>query len=445
MKINPKFLFLGLLLIVFCRSMAQHKTVTDGDWMQNKVFLQNTPEAEYMYRLGDVDNLNFEWPERFDPFCGKTTEAHGFPWEMNAADIAGMDRMLNSSKYNPEAPRDCGMDGYTVDWKPEISKPSPIVFELAEVKGKVLKDAFLQLFIDDFQAPSLCSKFTVTINGIRFVEAERLLNAVDQGGPVGKLVTLPLPDDILRSIEGGKLSLMIDEALGAADGWAIDFAKLIINRKLTTNCIGTIQGFVKDKETLEIIAGATVTRIDNTTYKSDAEGSFWIKNVPTGLEVVRATAPGYAEGIGLADIGLGDENDPFDILLERSQGTAKYDGKVIEAGSTITLNAILFDVGSANLRAESKAELDKIAAFLTANPTAEIELSGHTSSEGDAAMNRSLSYRRVKACKDYVVAQGTDIGRIQAVGHGPDRPVASNDNEAGRALNRRVEMRVLRL
>jgi outer membrane protein OmpA-like peptidoglycan-associated protein len=90
-------------------------------------------------------------------------------------------------------------------------------------------------------------------------------------------------------------------------------------------------------------------------------------------------------------------------------------------------------------------ELDKVVAFMKANPGAEIELSGHTSSEGDAALNRSLSYRRVKACKDYIVSKGVDPGRIIAQGHGPDRPVAPNDTEANRAKNRRVEMRVVKL
>ena len=79
------------------------------------------------------------------------------------------------------------------------------------------------------------------------------------------------------------------------------------------------------------------------------------------------------------------------------------------------------------------------------NAGAEMELSGHTSSEGDRAMNRSLSYKRVKACKDYLVSRGIDEGRIIAVGFGPDKPVAPNDSEAGRAKNRRVEMRLTKL
>ena len=72
----------------------------------------------------------------------------------------------------------------------------------------------------------------------------------------------------------------------------------------------------------------------------------------------------------------------------------------LRAGDSLTLNNILFDQGKSELRPASLVELDRIAAFMRDNPAAEIELSGHTSSEGDAAMNRSLSYARVRACRD---------------------------------------------
>ena len=101
-------------------------------------------------------------------------------------------------------------------------------------------------------------------------------------------------------------------------------------------------------------------------------------------------------------------------------------------------------MSKAELKKESKPELEKVVQFLKDNPAAEIELAGHTSSEGDAAVNRSLSYRRVKACKDYITGKGIDPGRIVAVGYGPDRPVAPNDTEPNRKLNRRVELRIVK-
>ena len=105
----------------------------------------------------------------------------------------------------------------------------------------------------------------------------------------------------------------------------------------------------------------------------------------------------------------------------------------------------MFDQGKAVLRNESKLELDKVVDFLKLNQNAEIELSGHTSAEGEPNFNRSLSYKRVKSCKDYILLQGIDAGRIIAIGFGSDRPIASNDTDEGRAKNRRVEMRLVKL
>jgi len=117
----------------------------------------------------------------------------------------------------------------------------------------------------------------------------------------------------------------------------------------------------------------------------------------------------------------------------------------VSVGETINLNNIFFDQGKAELKTESKEELDRVIAFLQSNPNAEIELSGHTSSEGDADYNRSLSYKRVKGCKDYILIQGIDAGRIIAKGLGQDTPVALNDTETNRTQNRRVEIRFIKL
>ena len=78
-------------------------------------------------------------------------------------------------------------------------------------------------------------------------------------------------------------------------------------------------------------------------------------------------------------------------------------------------------------------DLEKVAAFMYTNSGAQIELSGHASSEGDANYNRLISYKRVKACKDYIVSKGIDPGRIIASDYGADRSIVSNDSEENRA------------
>lgn len=440
----------GILLIAAARHEArQARTVTaDVEWKAQSATLTATKEAGFIVRIGDVDNLGFGWPDGFDPFCGRMTESHGFPWQAEKADVAGFDRMLISGKFVREVTeRACGGDGYSESVDPPASPPVPYVLPIDVLKGATITNAYLQLFLDDFQAPLFCSKFQVTLNGRRFVEAERVFNAIVQTGPVGKLVTLEIPEEFFAAIGGGgRLELRLEEVTGAADGFAVDFIRLLVNRSRESACRGDQAGTVVDKQTLSPITGATVASGDAPPATTDGAGRFLLKGITSGFGTVTASARGYSDGSKTVDIAEGAEDNPEIIIeLEPGKATAAFAGQQLKAGETLRLNRILFDQGKSDLRPASLEELDRIVGFMKANPTAEIELSGHTSSEGDAAMNRSLSYGRVKACKDYVVGKGIDTGRITVVGHGPDRPVESNDTEAGRASNRRVEMRVLKL
>ena len=427
--------------------LAAQSVTSDLDWKAQGANLRNTKEAEFIIRIGDVDNLGFGWPQGFDPFCGRMTKAHPYPWAVNKADLPGFDRMIVSSKFDPKIKdRECGGDGYSSQEDPPPSRPVPYVLNTGAIKGAAIKNAYLQMFIDDFQAPNFCSKFQMTVNGTRFVEAEKILNSIEQSGPVGKLVTLRVPEEFYPALKSGKFEIRIDEVNGAADGWAIDFVRLLVNRNIEAVCKGDQSGTVLDKETNQPIAGARVFATDVAAVVTDADGRFQLKGLPSGFESVMASARGYNDGGTVADIAeTGEENPDITIFLDKGDGKVAFGGKDVEAGDTINLSGILFDQSKADLRPASIVELDKIVAFMKANAKAEIELSGHTSSEGSADLNRSLSYQRVKACKDYVVSKGVDTGRIVVVGYGPDRPVAPNDTEAGRAQNRRVEMRVLKL
>lgn len=434
------------LIALALLSQSAPKTISeDRDWKRQAATLKNSLEAELIIRIGDVDNLNFDWPENFDPFCGRMSETHAWPTnEAGEGDVPGTDRVVLSSKLNPDQPKGCGGDGYSGTWDPKKSKPVPFKLPLAALKGVELKNAWLQMFIDDFQAPSLCSKFRVELNGKRFTEFEKILNSIEQTGPVGKLITVPIPEEFYADLaEKAELVINIDESVGVPDGWAIDFVRLLVNRKRENTCKGTARGLVVMKGTDTPIPNARVSIADGLSVKTDAEGRFTIANVPTGFELVTASASGYADGTATADVGQGDENPEVRIELERGKQLV-FDQKKISVGDALTLANILFDVSKAELKKESKPELEKVVKFMKDNPTAEIELSGHTSSEGDAAVNRSLSYRRVKACKDYITGKGIDAGRIVAVGYGPDRPVAPNDTEPNRKLNRRVEMRIVK-
>ncbi|MFO7566348.1 MAG: OmpA family protein [Enhygromyxa sp.] len=73
-----------------------------------------------------------------------------------------------------------------------------------------------------------------------------------------------------------------------------------------------------------------------------------------------------------------------------------------------------------------------------------VEISGHTDNKGDHDRNVDLSRRRAESVKRYLVEHGVDEARIETVGHGPDKPIDSNDTKAGRANNRRIEFEIIR-
>ncbi|PCJ64972.1 MAG: hypothetical protein COA58_11925 [Bacteroidetes bacterium] len=101
---------------------------------------------------------------------------------------------------------------------------------------------------------------------------------------------------------------------------------------------------------------------------------------------------------------------------------------------------IYFETSSDVIKSESFKSLDKVATILLANPTANLSIEGHTDSQGDDNMNMDLSKRRAQSVLNYLSKKGADVSHLVAQGFGETKPVSSNDNKEGRALNRRVEM-----
>ncbi|EMR03593.1 Root adhesin [Cesiribacter andamanensis AMV16] len=117
----------------------------------------------------------------------------------------------------------------------------------------------------------------------------------------------------------------------------------------------------------------------------------------------------------------------------------------LKVGVSSVLRNIYFDFDKATFMKESYDELNKLERLLNENPDMVIEISGHTDNVGGKEYNRVLSQRRAQAVVDYVVQKGISKARISAKGYGEERPIASNDDDKeGRALNRRVEFKVLR-
>jgi OOP family OmpA-OmpF porin len=110
---------------------------------------------------------------------------------------------------------------------------------------------------------------------------------------------------------------------------------------------------------------------------------------------------------------------------------------------SVILKGVNFAFNSAHLTASSRSVLDQAAAGLKHHPLLKVEIQGYTDSIGTRAYNLKLSQQRAESVRDFLVTDGVAPGQLRARGYGPADPIASNRTAAGRALNRRVVMKVL--
>ena len=116
----------------------------------------------------------------------------------------------------------------------------------------------------------------------------------------------------------------------------------------------------------------------------------------------------------------------------------------LKVGQILTSKNILFDFNKSILRADSYEELEKVAKIMKANPNLVIEVSAHTDAVGSYSQNLALSEDRAYAAKQYLISKGINAERLASKGYGETTPVASNQTDGGRQLNRRVEFRILK-
>ena len=116
---------------------------------------------------------------------------------------------------------------------------------------------------------------------------------------------------------------------------------------------------------------------------------------------------------------------------------------VEERIESLLIEPVQFTTGTANFVGTSSEILDRVAETLNEYDQVNVRVEGHTDNVGDAAMNQQLSQQRADAVMNYFVESGIAASRLSAVGYGQERPVASNDTDAGRAQNRRVAFTVV--
>jgi outer membrane protein OmpA-like peptidoglycan-associated protein len=152
-------------------------------------------------------------------------------------------------------------------------------------------------------------------------------------------------------------------------------------------------------------------------------------------------------GAGVGAVAGGGVGYYMDVqekkLRDKMAGTGVT---VTRNGDNITLNmpsSITFALNSSDLNSQFYSALEGVTMVLKEYDKTVIEVAGHTDSSGSDQYNQSLSERRAQSVASYLGSHGVKEQRLLTVGAGESRPVASNDSEAGRATNRRVELTIV--
>ena len=112
-------------------------------------------------------------------------------------------------------------------------------------------------------------------------------------------------------------------------------------------------------------------------------------------------------------------------------------------GTIISMSDILFETGKANLTADLKTSLAKIAGILLVFKTSRVIVEGHTDNVGSEEYNQGLSERRAENVMNFLIEQGVTPSRLTAIGYGFSRPISDNETSEGRAKNRRTQFRII--
>lgn len=209
---------------------------------------------------------------------------------------------------------------------------------------------------------------------------------------------------------------------------------------------------------------------DDLTKDSDGDGVPDNKDqcpgTPAGAPVDANGCPLYSDGDGVPDYldkcpgtpagvktdadgcPLDTDGDGVPDYLDKCPNTpagAKVDANGCPpGGDTLAIvTNVNFDFDSAAIRKDSEGKLNRVVGILRSNPAVRVRVEGHTDSTGPEKYNLGLSYRRAESVKNYLMKNGIDGSRMSVVGFGEAKPLVSNRTRAGRAVNRRVEFKVL--
>ena len=257
---------------------------------------------------------------------------------------------------------------------------------------------------------------------------------------------------------GGAVKNVGGAAMGAA-GAAGDLAKNVGGAALDTGKKGGSMLLKWLLPALLVLAALSFFGIKTCSPLDKAADA--VGGVTSGaVDVVGDVASGAADAAGsVADAAgnavkgvFGAVNDAAKAALDKIEfATGSVGSQLMDYISTgangekvFTFNNLTFASGSSTIQAASYGEVDNLAAILKTYEDVNIAIEGHTDNTGNAAMNEKLSLARAEAVKARLESTGIDASRISAAGFGSASPRETNDTPEGRAMNRRIEVRIVK-
>ena len=197
---------------------------------------------------------------------------------------------------------------------------------------------------------------------------------------------------------------------------------------------------VSDEDTQAgIPVEVVITNLDNnevirTTAEADSDGKYRIK--------LRA---GDRYNVSVSPKGYSFYNTTVDLKKKEAPKKLEVKLKQLKEDTKLTLNDITFETNSADLNESSYLELNRVVKLMMDNPDIKIEISAHTDDAGSNSYNIRLSNRRAKSVVLYMLDSKIDPDRLISKGYGESSPLVSNDSDEHKAMNRRVELKILKV
>lgn len=223
-------------------------------------------------------------------------------------------------------------------------------------------------------------------------------------------------------------------------GSGLDIYTFQLPEKLQTDPVTYVKARITDAETGKVVrAFAELVNISSDsviqrTEKADENGEILLclpLNDNYAFNISEAGYLFYSRSFQFKEMHSLQTPENIEIVLNK-----------IKPGAEMNLYNIYFETDSFRILPESIPELEKLILFLKNNSQIEVEIQGHTDNSGRPDRNLKLSELRAKSVVDYLVINGIQAVRLQAKGYGETKPVAANDTEEGRSLNRRTTVKI---